>query len=57
MVYNIKAVFYEENYPKMLLEIPDAPAVLFYKGTLPLENQKNIAKFHGFMQTYLHENS
>lgn len=37
------AVFYEENYPKKLLEIPDAPAVLFYKGTLPLENQKNIA--------------
>ncbi len=36
-------VFGDADYPKKLYEIPDAPAVLFYKGSLPYENQKSIA--------------
>ena len=36
-------VFGDADYPKKLYEIPDAPAVLFYKGSLPCEKQKAIA--------------
>lgn len=36
-------VFGDEKYPKKLYKIPDAPAVLFYKGRLPDERQKSIA--------------
>lgn len=36
-------VFGDADYPKRLYNIPDAPAVLFYKGHLPKEDQKNIA--------------
>ena len=36
-------VFGDADYPKRLSEIPDAPAVLFYKGSLPKKEQKNIA--------------
>lgn len=36
-------VFGDADYPKRLSCIPDAPAVLFYKGSLPKEKQKNIA--------------
>ena len=35
--------FGDADYPKRLYRIPDAPAVLFYKGSLPTETQKNIA--------------
>lgn len=36
-------VFGDADYPKKLYEIPDAPAVLFYKGQKPDIFQKNIA--------------
>ncbi len=36
-------VFGDDDYPKKLYKIPDAPAVIFYKGKLPTENQKSIA--------------
>lgn len=36
-------VFGDADYPKKLYEIPDAPAVLFYKGQKPDFFQKNIA--------------
>ena len=36
-------VFGDDDYPKRLYSIPDAPAVLFYKGNLPKTNQRNIA--------------
>ncbi len=36
-------VFGDADYPKKLLEIPDPPAVLFYKGRLPKEEEKCIA--------------
>ena len=36
-------VFGDADYPKKLYEIQDAPAVLFYKGKLPGEEQKSIA--------------
>ena len=36
-------VFGDDDYPKKLYKIPDAPAVLFYKGTLPSKEQKAIA--------------
>lgn len=36
-------VFGDADYPKRLSEISDAPAVLFYKGSLPKNEQKNIA--------------
>lgn len=35
--------FGDADYPKRLYRIPDSPAVLFYKGSLPKEKQKNIA--------------
>lgn len=36
-------VFGDDDYPKKLYEIPDAPAVLFYKGKLPGEKQPLVA--------------
>ena len=36
-------VFGDADYPKRLYRIPDAPAVLFYKGKLPKDEGKNIA--------------
>ena len=36
-------VFGDDDYPKRLYEISDAPAVLFYKGRLPDEKKKSIA--------------
>lgn len=36
-------VFGDADYPKRLYLIPDPPAVLFYKGHLPQNEQKNIA--------------
>ena len=35
--------FYLDTYPKRLLSIPDAPAVLFYKGALPSDEQASVA--------------
>ena len=37
------SVFGENEYPKRLYEIPDAPAVLFYKGKLPKETERAVA--------------
>lgn len=36
-------VFGDADYPRQLYQIPDAPAVLFYKGILPKPTQKSIA--------------
>lgn len=36
-------VFGDDDYPKKLYEIPDAPAILFYKGKRPDFSPKNIA--------------
>lgn len=36
-------VFGDDDYPKKLYKIPDAPAVIFYKGKLPKEDQKSVA--------------
>lgn len=36
-------VFGDDDYPKRLYEIPDAPAVLFYKGRLSDEKKRAIA--------------
>lgn len=36
-------VFGDDDYPKKLYEISDSPAMLFYKGTLPVKEQKSIA--------------
>ncbi|MBE5874412.1 MAG: DNA-protecting protein DprA [Lachnospiraceae bacterium] len=40
----IGVVFYgEREYPRRLLEIPDAPYALFYKGSLPKEEVLSVA--------------
>lgn len=39
----LMTVFGDADYPKRLYGIPDAPAVLFYKGQLPKPEHKNIA--------------
>ncbi len=36
-------VFGDADYPKKLYKIPDAPAVIFYKGKLPKEEKRSIA--------------
>lgn len=36
-------VFGDDDYPKKLYEIPDKPAVLFYKGKLPKDEMRTIA--------------
>lgn len=35
--------FGDDDYPERFYEIPDAPAMLFWKGKLPVQNQKSIA--------------
>jgi len=39
----IKMVFYtDENYPELLKQCYDAPVILFYRGTLPNENEQPL---------------
>jgi len=41
---HIKMVFFQDpEYPDQLRHCPDAPLVLFYKGTLPITMQKSIS--------------
>lgn len=43
-IKGIGVVFYgEKTYPKRLLEIPDAPYALFYRGSLPKEEALSVA--------------
>lgn len=43
-IKGIGVVFYgEKTYPKRLLEIPDAPYALFYRGSLPKEEPLSVA--------------
>lgn len=43
-IKGIGVVFYgEKTYPKRLLEIPDAPYALFYRGSLPKEEAVSVA--------------
>lgn len=43
-IKGIGVVFYgEKTYPKRLLEIPDAPYALFYRGSLPREETLSVA--------------
>ncbi len=35
--------YFEDNYPKRLINIPDPPFTLFYKGRLPDENKLSIS--------------
>lgn len=39
----LMTVFGDRDYPEKLSKIPDAPAVIFYKGKLPQNGQRNIA--------------
>lgn len=34
---------HEEGYPQRLLQIPDAPYAIFYKGALPVEDKMSVA--------------
>ncbi|MFC1656722.1 DNA-processing protein DprA [Patescibacteria group bacterium] len=42
--YNIKMLlFADSSYPKLLNEIPDKPAILYYRGDICMANKPNIA--------------
>ncbi|GAB4286132.1 MAG: DNA-processing protein DprA [Candidatus Dojkabacteria bacterium] len=43
---NVTSVL-DENYPRLLQEVPDKPVVLYYKGNIELLNQKTNIAFVG----------